>query len=337
MDMQGNGGSPFEMQQQQANRDWALQLNERQSQELLSRSYADQFAAYREQMVKRHKRPPPTPAGTSLNSTPVHAAQGGQQEGETIPFIQLDTLDDTGAVTATAARLNININDDQALQEFMASPAPATMGQLLRSVRAYHEAVIRPELRQLIMQIDRAVQGINEEWLQQRQEFNWLAADSREMQKQRAAVQVILQGFPITMTPTDRYLMVQWMLQNTKEIVDYSVLHKTTTNTALLNEPVTVRAGPNWSKASILTFKSFDMRQAFLRAHGRNNQPLWAGTGAVQGSHIRSTPAIPPFQRRIESVLWTLVNGLNKRDEVKNKHLTVLWRCGVIMKPQDTT
>jgi hypothetical protein len=337
------GQDAFSLQQQQ------LQEQQSHAAALQHRGIEAQNLQYRQEIVNKLKRPPPTPAGTSLASTPLgtpHAAAGFAGQGQqttgmedasgNIAYIQMDTLEDATAIQVTAGQMNININDEHSLQAFLQAPAPSTMGDLLKTVRAYHTAVIRPELRQVCMQMDKAVQNLNEAYLQQRQEFNWLAADSREMQKQRAAVQVILQGFPTTMLPKDRYPMVEWMLQKTKEVADYALQMKSTTHTALLTEPVTVRAGQGWSKASILTFRSHDLRQAFLREHGRANKPLWSATGAVPGAHIRTTPAIPPFQRRIESVMWVFVNALNMHESIKDKHMTVLWRCGAIMQPQAT-
>ena len=34
--------------------------------------------------------------------------------------------------------------------------------------------------------------------------------------------------------------------------------------------------------------------------------------------------------------MWVFVNALNMHEDIKDKHMTVLWRCGAIMSPQPT-
>lgn len=148
------------------------------------------------------------------------------------------------------------------------------------------------------------------------------------------------------MTPEDRLYQIHWMLGQVQVVrrfvasrgfpdateEDYVYLN------ALSLDPVTPPSTTGYSGITILHFKAWDVRQAFLEAHGRSSgAPLyWDPTSPVPNKHIRCTPSSPQFQRKLEAPLRVVLQVINQDPQHPNPQLTILWKTLTVMEPQTT-
>ena len=67
----------------------------------------------------------------------------------------------------------------------------STRQQVLDAVRHYHAAVIRPELYNMITQVEHAMVALDHRLLRQSGQLNWMVSENRTTQRQQAAFVVI--------------------------------------------------------------------------------------------------------------------------------------------------
>jgi hypothetical protein len=157
------------------------------------------------------------------------------------------------------------------------------------------------------------------------------------------------------MTPEHRISMIEWMFAQTplviQELDNFSKMwHIKDSNSftgytvgslimALCQaDPVTVKTGKDWSAITILTFKSWAVRQAWrAKFEGEDKAPLlYNGYTPVPGKHIKTSPGIPAYQRKFEAPIRVLLSVLNRSDEHKGAVFTTLWPQLTVMSPQTT-
>ena len=102
-------------------------------------------------------------------------------------------------------------------------------------------------------------------------------------------------------------------------------------------DPTTVPQGQWWSAMTMLTFKSWDIRSAFLRRYGgTSGTPLYTSeTTAQAGRHIRVSPCAPQWQRKLEAPLRVLIACCNSHPDTESKRLIILWKSLTLMAPTD--
>ena len=135
---------------------------------------------------QRRKRGPPTPAFSSTGlATP--SGQGDVAEGEvpaaasattppsssTTPptgLFQPVVLGDNSAYQAVAHSMGVDVNNTAAVDQWMAQPV-TTRADVLNTVRHYHTAVTRPELYNIVNQIEVTLLGFDDRLLRQSREL----------------------------------------------------------------------------------------------------------------------------------------------------------------------
>ena len=310
----------------------------------------------------RAKRGPPTPEMSGL-TTPLGTDETmGQQEQiptnpqvpPTQPLVQPVILEDHTAAQATAAGLGHNINDPAQVQQFLTKPIH-TAGDVLNIVKSYHKAVVRPEMFGMVAQLESAIKTVHDHTFSCQKELQFMVADNRAAQKHAAGLQLVTTGWPNGLTPQQREYMLGWMLGNTPEIVTYlqarGLLAQNYDHTALSpngyasfwfnvlsTDPVTVpqKAG-FFSGMTLLSFKSWDLRSAFLRRYGgTSGMPLYIDQNTPQPNrHVRVSPFTPQWQRKLETPLRVLIAACNAHPETQGKRLIILWKTLTLMMPTD--
>ena len=102
---------------------------------------------------KATKRGPPTPAPSGL-STPAETAGHTTTLAEAPPtLVHPFTLDDTAADSVTAADMGVNINDPAAMQAWQTALMTTTQ-DVMKILKSYHKTVIRPELYNMVLQLE---------------------------------------------------------------------------------------------------------------------------------------------------------------------------------------
>ena len=181
---------------------------------------------------QRRKRGPPTPAFSSTGlATPTGPAEGAMETeapqttppaSSTTPtgLFQPVVLSDQSAYQAVAHSMGIDINSQQAMDNWMGAPV-TTRADVLQTLRHYHSSVIRPELYNLVNQIEVTLLGFDDRLLRQHRELQWMASDNRAEQRRSSALTVLLAGFPPKATPQERGFMVNWMLEQVDGITKF--------------------------------------------------------------------------------------------------------------------
>ncbi|CAE7246061.1 unnamed protein product [Symbiodinium natans] len=278
------------------------------------------------------KRGPPTPAFSSTGlATPT-----GDTFGPTAPTASGSTppaKQDTGlfqpmhyqqetAFVATAHSAGVNANNPTDMALWMKETI-STRAQVLDTIRHYHTAVIRPELYNLINQVEAALVSLDDRLLRQSKELAWMASENRALQKQSAALMVILTGWDTSMSPSERLFMVNWMLEQITHVQaflqqrgwanfdgEYKYLN------VLSADPSTPPAGAQkWSSVTLLSFKSWDLRKAFMEAYG-----------GTQGTPLYKDARTP--------VPRHLLQALNLKEETEPRQVVILWKTLTVMSPQ---
>ena len=221
-----------------------------------------------------------------------------------------------------------------------------TNKDVLTLVRSYHEKVIRPETYHLVLQLETALAKIGDDLFKCKQEFEWMAADNRQQQKHSCALQIITSGWPQGLAPPQRLFMICWMLQQVPKvrtfletrgfICDHTASEGPRWLNALSVEPVTVPNGREWfSGMTLLTFKAFDLRSAFLEKYGgAGGTPVYTDESTpITGKHIRVSPSSPQWQCKLEAPIRVLLQVLNKHQDHTGKSLTILWKTLTLMEP----
>ena len=96
-----------------------------------------------------------------------------------------DLLQSDAAISVTAGALGVNINDRNAVQQWLSTPvaSAASNQQVFEMVRACHENVIRPEYYSLVTQLESGLKAVNDGVFRVRKEVAWMIADNRLQQK----------------------------------------------------------------------------------------------------------------------------------------------------------
>ncbi|CAE7158910.1 unnamed protein product [Symbiodinium pilosum] len=223
-----------------------------------------------------NKRGPPTPVASS-STTPQEAATA-IPDLSTPTLVQPWSLQDHTASQLVAAEFGVDVNKQASVDEWLSAPVQ-TNKDVMAIVRNYHAKVIRPEMYHLVLQVETALGKLSDELFHTRQELAWMASDNRLQQKQHCALQIISSGWPQGMGPDGRAFMIGWMLQQVRKIRSFledrghidelSEDHTARWMNVFSVEPVTIPQGSEWwSGMTLLTFKSFDLRSAFLERFG---------------------------------------------------------------------
>ena len=275
-------------------------------------------------------------------ATPPEAGQGAT-------LFQPFPVDEETTYSLTAAQMGVNINNPAEVQAWL-SGAVTTRGDVLKTIRAYHHGVLRPELLNYVAQVEGVVKTLDDRIAMNQENLRWLASDNRAQQKRECGLMVILSGWDQSMQPGERLFMVNWMLgqvtyvrhflqqrsYNATDSAEYYYLG------CLQTDPSTPPAGPGkWSSVTTLLFKSWDLRKEFMSMYGgTGGTPLWKDSqSAAKGYHIRATPASPQFQRKLElpiRVLLRILNAWALTQANPPTQMTILWRTLTIMEPSET-
>ena len=124
------------------------------------------------------------------------------------------------------------------MQAWLQGPI-TTRQEVLETVRAYHTGVIRTEIQQMVMQVERVVKGLNDRILRQHDHLRWLTTDSRMDQKKLCGVQVLLNGFDSKIGPEERLFMISWMFEPVEYFRSYLKLRDYNTVTRSPSQPTT--------------------------------------------------------------------------------------------------
>ena len=266
---------------------------------------------------QRRKRGPPTPAisstglatpsghedattGEAAATTPPQAQQAQQ-----VSMFQPVVLDTEVAFQATAMSMGVDTSDTAATQAWMATPL-TTRKDVLETIRHYHTAVVRPELYNMINQVEATLLRFDGRILRQSQELSWLASDNRAEQRRTSGLLVLLTGFPPTTTPQQRLYMVNWMLAQFDDLKKFLTERAHTIsedNLSMLNvlaaDPTTPPAGPEkYSTITLINFKILGLKEGLygpLWRHRRHSIVHQLHTVSQRGPHphISCIPAIP--------------------------------------------
>ena len=234
------------------------------------------------------KRGPPSTAGFSSTGlttppggaeahgdAPMSDAAAGSADPVT-PLFQPLHYDDASSVALTAAQTGVDVNNKEALENWLDEPV-GTRRAVLETVRAYHVGVIRGEMYNLIAQVEGVIKSLDDRLLQQQQDLHWLTSECRTEQKRVSGLQVLLTGWDPKMTPEERHFMINWMMQQVeffrawlgrRGVKDFKPEH--VFYNVLQADPATPPSGSQWSTITTLTFKAWDLRSEFMKAFGGN-------------------------------------------------------------------
>ena len=209
------------------------------------------------------------------------------------------------------------------------------------------------EMFGMVAQLESAIKTVHDHTFSCQKELQFMVADNRAAQKHAADLQLVTTGWPNGLTPQQREYMLGWMLGNTPEIVAYlqarGLLAQNYDHTALSpngfasfwfnvlsTDPVTVpqKAGL-FSGMTLLSFKSWDLRSAFLRRYGgTSGMPLYIDQNTPQpNKHVRVSPFTPQWQRKLETPLRVLIAACNAHPETQGKRLIILWTSSLTTPP----
>ena len=339
--------SPADLQAA-ALQEYSQSRQEMQVQSRLHGSMAEQWSVAR-RATKRG--PPSTPAASSAATPRGELADSdakmtdGPASSTDRPLFNPVAMDTDSAYQLTAAEYGVDINNQAAMKTWMGAPIP-NRAELLATLRAYHTAVIRPELYNLIAQVEAAFQCMDDRLFQQSRELHWMAAENRQSQKAQSALTVITSGWDPSMSPDDRLYQLNWMISQVDSIrsflqmrgllgTDQSYAGHHFLN-VLATDPVTVPNPQGYSTMTTLLFKSWDTRQAFMsKFGGQTGVPLWRDSQtAVTGKHIRTTPSSPQYQRKLELPLRVILDIINTAPALQGQQVVILWKTLTIMQPQ---
>ena len=79
-------------------------------------------------------------------------------------------LDDNAAVQVTAGAMGVDINDGQQVTNWLNTLVTTTQ-QVFSLMRSYHKAVVRPELYNMVIQLETAVKAVDDRLFRARKEL----------------------------------------------------------------------------------------------------------------------------------------------------------------------
>lgn len=312
---------------------------------------ANQELFFSEQRSNKRGPPSPTVSGLTTPQEPAGAAiPTAAPAAQEATLVQPVFLEDQPALQAVAADFGINANDPAAVEQFYNTPVH-TAGEVMKLVRGYHKRIIRPEFLGMVAQLENAVRKVNDSVFQCQQELQFMVTENRSSQKHASGMMLVTTGWPNGLTPPQRLYMIGWMLGQTAEIVQYlqnrgqlAAQYDPDTITphfwlnVLQNDPTTVpQSGGFYSGMTLLTFRSWELRSAFLKKYGgQSGLPLYVDANTPQpGKHIRVAPCTPQWQRKLESPLRVLIAAINAHPDTQGQQITILWKTLTIMQPTE--
>ena len=302
-----------------------------------------------EERANRKRVAPQTPmqSGSGTPAGDHDAAPTGATGSDALgpSLAQPVTVQDEAAFAFTAADQGVDINVAANLQNRLTTPVQ-TNRDVLRLVRSYHKQVIRPEYYNIAIQLETALKHIDDKVFQTRRELAWMSADNRSQQKHMAGLQLITTGWPAGVRPEQRLYLIGWMLQQIPAVATFLQVrgllqdHNSTTQylNVLSTEPTTVPQGTFFSTMTVLSFKAWDMRQAFIQKYGGGSgTPLYlAEDQPMRGHHVKVVPNSPQWQRKLESPLRVILAAMNSADHnPDNKKFIILCKSLTIMEPME--
>ena len=301
----------------------------------------------------RHKRGPPSTAVSSL-ATPqaedadMTAAEPATGTAANQPrLFQPITMTSEAAYQVTAGQRGVDINDRTQMEQYLSTPL-TTRAQVLETIRDYHVSVIRPEMYNLVTQMESVLATLDDRLLRQQDSLQWLCSENRQQQKRECGLMVVTTGWPQDMSPTDRLEMINWMLGRVEEVRQFLMARQYNATdscnlwylSALQVDPSTPPAGEGkWSSATTLLFKAWDLRRAFMGVYSSGGTPVWREGAPVRGYHVKCAPSSPQFQRKLELPLRVILKLYSTYMELQGTtpgQLTILWRTLTMMAPSDT-
>ena len=159
----------------------------------------------------RHKRGPPSTAVSSLATPQVEqdadmtAADPATGTAANQPrLFQPITMTSEAAYQVTAGQRGVDINDRTQMEQYMSTPL-TTRAQVLETIRDYHVSVIRPEMYNLVTQMESVLATPDDRLLRQQDSLQWLCSENRQQQKRERGLTT---GWPQDMSPADRLEMI---------------------------------------------------------------------------------------------------------------------------------
>ena len=321
--------------------------------------YATQQHQWFEENRTRKRGPPSTHGITSSGLTtpaePTEQEDAEMTAAETTPqppqgqpasssLIQPLGVEKDAAYSITAAQMGVNPQDPSSYSSWMQERL-STRQEVLDTIRAYHTTVIRSEIQNVVLQVEGIIKQLDDKLLRTQDNLQWLTTECRQGQKKLSALQVITTGWSQDMSSEDRLFMLCWMFEQVEYFRNWLTtraykLDGDGTHNVWLNilqcDPATPPSGDKYSVATILTFKSWDLRQQFMTAFGGpSGTPLWRDSHThVKGRHIRVTPSTPQSQRKLEVPIRVLLSLINESELLDGNQVVVLWKTLTIMKPQ---
>ena len=97
------------------------------------------------------------------------------------------------AIQVTAGAMGVDINDQTQVNSWLPTPVTTTQ-QVMTLMRNYHKAVIRPELYNMVTQLETAVKAVDDRVCRVRREMEWMCCDNRASQRHASGLQVLTLG-----------------------------------------------------------------------------------------------------------------------------------------------
>lgn len=298
----------------------------------------------------RGKRGPPTPALSQL-STPQEAETPGiGAAGSDGSFVVPITLEDQIATTTLCNHMGVDVSRPENVAAFLQKPVK-TNADVIQLMRGYHKSVIRPELYGMVAQLEAGLRSVSDQVFQATQDLNFMISDNRSNQKHTAGLMIVTTGWPNGLKPEQREYMLGWMISNTPDIVRYVKNRGLLSQDAdpsttppqfwwsvLQTDPTTVPQGEFWSGMTMLNFRAWEVRSAFLKQYGGpSGVPLYSNaTTPVAGKHVRVSPCTPQWQRKMETPLRVLIACINSSGDYEGQRLIILWKTLTLMAPTES-
>ena len=294
----------------------------------------------------RQKRGPPSPV-ESAASTPL--GQPATSSTTPPPYVTPVTLEEKTAAQTVAGHLGAEVNTEEGMQQWLTTPL-STQGEVFKLIHTYHVKVVRPEVYGMVAQLETALSNLNDKLFSCRQELNFMIADNRSAQRHASGMMLVTTGWPPMLGPKERVYQLGWMISQVPEAVQFlehrglkakGVDHISLDSEYWFNilqvDPMTVPQGDHWSGMTLLTFKSWDLRNGFLKKFGETSgTPFWLKDGSPQtGKHIRVSPCTPQWQRKLESPIRVVLACLNKHKDTQGKQVVILWKSLTVMSPKE--
>ena len=321
---------------------YSQQLNITQATQAVGREERDYWVRQ-----GRQKRGPPSPVDSTA-TTPV-GAEAASSSTTPPPFVRPITLEEMTAAQTVAGHMGASVNTEADMNKWMTTPL-STQGEVFKLIHGYHVSVVRPEIYGMVAQLETALTDLSDKLFSCRQELNFMIADNRTQQRHASGMMLVTTGWPPLIGPHDRVYQLGWMISQVPEAVSFlenrglkakGVDHISLDSQFWFNilqvDPMTVPQGDHWSGMTLLTFKSWDLRNGFLKKFGgTSGTPFWLKEGAPQtGKHIRVSPCTPQWQRKLESPIRVVLACLNKRKVFQGKQVVILWKSLTVMAPKE--